>query len=302
VAFAAHLSNLRTSARRFIFLNISAEKFARQFACVKLVRMGIFESIVMGLVQGVTEFIPVSSSGHLVLTQTLFGQGADRIFIQTLDVGTLLALVIYFWPKIVDLCRSVSIKHDFRLLRNLVITALPVAVVGLALDKAIENSSFLNSPLSVSILLAAVGIVMIVLEKLPKKSPVKDGTHLNSKRALGIGLAQVAALAPGVSRSGSTIIAGRLGGLSPKSAAEYSFMVSIPVAGGLVLKLLWQNHSWIAANWQPVLIGNLAAFAAGMLAIRFLLNYLSHHNLKVFGWYRVGVGALFVILLLVGVL
>jgi undecaprenyl-diphosphatase len=258
----------------------------------------IFESLILGLVQGITEFIPVSSSGHLVLTQELFGQTADHLFIQALDFGTLLALVIFFWPRLVDLARQVFVERNFRLLRNLVLTALPVAVIGLALSRAIESNGFIKSPIVVSVMLAVVGLVMIVLEKLPKLSAKQDGADLTAGRAIGIGLAQVLALIPGVSRSGSTIIASRLAGLKPKAAAEYSFMVSIPIMCGLVLKLLAADYGYIAANWQPLLVGNLAALVAGLIAVKFMIGYLSRHSLAVFGWYRLAVAAIFAILLL----
>lgn len=264
--------------------------------------MGFIESLVMGLVQGITEFIPVSSSGHLVLTQELFGRDADHLFIQTLDFGTLLALVIFFWPKLIDLFKQVFFKRNFRLLRNLFLTALPVAVVGLFASEMIENNTAITSPIVVSVMLGLVGIVMIVLEKLPKMAAKKDGEALTIGRALSIGFAQMFALIPGVSRSGSTIIAGRIAGLKPKQAAEYSFMVSIPIMFGLICKLILTDHEYIVTNWQPILVGNIAAFVAGIVAVKFMIGYLSKHSLAAFGWYRVGVSVLALILIAVGVL
>ena len=247
----------------------------------------------MGLVQGLTEFIPVSSSGHLVLTETLFGRGANHLFIQALNFGTLMALVVFFWPKLVNLARQVFIKRNFRLLRNIILTALPVAALGLVFSRAIEGNAFFSSPLTVSIMLAVVGVVMVVVEKIPRLSNRKDGADLTPKRAISIGLAQALALIPGVSRSGSTIIASRLAGLKPAAAAEYSFLVSIPVMLGLVLKLIATDHDYIAANWQPLLLGNVAAFIAGIVAVKFMISYLSRHSLGIFGWYRVILAAVF---------
>ncbi|MES2876564.1 MAG: undecaprenyl-diphosphate phosphatase [Patescibacteria group bacterium] len=262
----------------------------------------IIEAIILGIIQGLTEFIPVSSSGHLVITQSLlFGREVDHLFIQALDFGTLLALVIYFSPKLVDLFKKVFFEHDFRLARNIIITCIPAGLLGLALADFIQNSSVLLNPLTVSIMLALVGVLMVVVDKLPKKSPKETGTDLSPRRALIVGLAQAFALIPGVSRSGSTIVAARVMGLSPRAAAEYSFMVSIPIMFGLIGKLLLKpsDRAYMAANLDVIIIANVAAFVAAMLAIHFLLKYLSKHGLALFGWYRIGLAAVVVTVLLV---
>lgn len=252
--------------------------------------MNIFESIILGLVQGLTEFIPVSSSGHLVLTQWLFGAGSDHLLIESLDIGTVLALIIYFWPKLMNIAHEIFIDRNYRLARNVVITALPAGLIGLLLANFIEKSTFLSAPLVVAIGLLVVGVVMVVVEKLPKLSKVENGERLTGWRALVIGVVQTFALIPGVSRSGSTIIAGRLMGLSSAAAAEYSFLVSIPIMLGLIGKLLLKSsdREYLLHNLQPVLIGNIAAFISGIIAVGFLMRYLSKHNLKIFGWYRIG--------------
>lgn len=261
----------------------------------------ILEAIILGIIQGLTEFIPVSSSGHLVIAQTLLIGEADHLFIQALDFGTLLALVIYFSPKLVDLFRRVFIHHDLRLARNIIITCIPAGLLGLALADFIQSSSVLLNPLTVSIMLALVGVLMVVVDKLPKKSPRETGTDLSPRRALVIGFAQAFALIPGVSRSGSTIIASRIMGLSPRAAAEYSFMVSIPIMVGLIGKLLLKpsDRAYMAANLDVIIIANVAAFVAAMLAIHFLLKYLSKHGLALFGWYRIALAAVVVTVLLV---
>src|SRR6266496_3973095 len=167
--------------------------------------MSIFESIILGLVQGLTEFIPVSSSGHLVLAQALFGSASDQLFVESLDIGTTLALIIYFWPQITLLARRVFQNHDYRLLRNIVITSIPAGLLGFALASIIEKSTALVNPLIVAIMLGLVGLVMIVLEKLPRLSEMSTGEELSWQRAFAVGVAQAFALIPGVSRSGSTI-------------------------------------------------------------------------------------------------
>lgn len=261
----------------------------------------ILEAIILGIVQGLTEFIPVSSSGHLVITQTLLLGEADHLFIQALDFGTLAALLIYFSPKIADLIKKVFVEHDFRLARNIIITVLPAGLLGLLLADFIQSSAVLLNPLTVAIMLALVGVLMVVVDKLPKKSAKETGTDLSPRRALIVGLAQAFALIPGVSRSGSTIIASRIMGLSPKAAAEYSFMVSIPIMVGLVGKLLLkpEDRAYMVQNLDAVIVANIAAFLAAIIAIHFLLSYLSKHGLALFGWYRIALATVVVAVLLV---
>lgn len=265
-----------------------------------MVSMTIIDAIIMGIVQGLTEFIPVSSSGHLVITEDLLSGHADHLFIQTLDIGTTIALLIYFSPKIVALFKQVFVEHDYRLARNIIITTIPAGLLGLLLADFIEKSSVLLNPLTVAVMLAIVGVLMIVADRLPKKSAKETGTDLSPKRSFVIGLAQAFALIPGVSRSGSTIIASRIMGLGPKAAAEYSFMVSIPIMLGLIGKLFLKSsdRQYVFDHAGIVIAGNLAAFVFGMAAIHFLLKYLSRHGLALFGWYRVILATVVVAVLL----
>jgi undecaprenyl-diphosphatase len=163
----------------------------------------------------------------------------------------------------------------------------------------IEHTPFFTSATVVVFTLAIVGLVMVVLEKLPKLSPVKDGEKLPWWRALIIGGAQVLALIPGTSRSGSTIIAGRLMGLSPAEAAEYSFLASLPIMAGVTLKVLLTDTDYLVANAGTLFVSNLAAFLSGLLAVGFLMRYLSKHSLAVFGWYRIGLAVVLATILLV---
>ena len=265
--------------------------------------MNIIESAILGLVQGLTEFIPVSSSGHLLVLGNLLGNSGNlHLFVQALDFGTTLALVIYFRHRLIDLARAIFIHHDYRLLRNVILTCLPVATIGLLLANFIEKSSFFTSSLVIAIAMATIGLIMIILDRLPRLSSIKDGQKLSAGRALMIGVAQCLALIPGTSRSGSTIIASRLMGLSTSEATEYSFLVSIPVMLGLTGKLLLSDSAYLISNWQTVLIGNIAAFLAGIIAIKYLLAYLRRHNLRVFGLYRVMLAGLIIICLASGLL
>lgn len=257
-------------------------------------------SLVLGAIQGLTEFIPVSSSGHLVIAEHFFGM-ADHSFLAFVNVGTLLALLVYYRHRLIDITRDIVVRHNYALLRNVLLTSIPAGLVGLVLSNFIDHSAFFTNIFVVLTTLSVVGILMIILEKLPKASAVTDGAHLSWQRALVIGVAQMCALIPGVSRSGSTIITGRLLGLRPAQAADYSFLASIPIMLAVTLKLVVSSsdRAYFMANMPAVLLSNVAAFIVGLVAIRFLLRYLKDHDLKVFGWYRIGL--VFVVLAILAV-
>lgn len=261
--------------------------------------MNFFEVILLGIVQGLTEFIPISSSGHLVIVQQLLGYQSDHLFLEAINIGTFVALVVYFWPRIVSIVQDIFIRKKYRLARNILLTSIPAGAVGYLTADFIARSAFFGSLVVVMITLAAVGVIMIVLEKLPKLSSKSSGEALSMPRALTIGLVQTIALIPGVSRSGSTIITGRFMGLSAKAAAEYSFLASLPIMAGVTLKVFLDNGDYLAANASYLLVGNVAAFLSGIAAVHFLLGYLERHSLAVFGWYRLGLAAIIGIWLLI---
>lgn len=263
--------------------------------------MNVLETVVLGLTQGLTEFIPVSSSGHLVLVQEVFSGTSDHLFLEFVNIGTLLALLVYFRKRILAILSDVFVKKNYKLARNIIITSVPAGIVGYVLADFIANSSFFGSVLTVTVTLATVGIIMIVLEKLPKASEIKSGEGLTPLRALAVGGAQMLALIPGVSRSGSTIIAGRLMGLNSAQAAEYSFLASLPIMLGVTLKVFIKegDRSYFIEHLPMLLLSNAVAFISGLLAVGFLMRYLARHNLAVFGWYRVGLAAVLAVILLV---
>lgn len=263
--------------------------------------MNVFEAIVLGLIQGLTEFIPVSSSGHLVLAQHFFTGASDHLFIEFINIGTLLALLIYFRKRILGIIKDIFVNKNFILARNIIITAIPAGLVGFFMADLIETSLFFESTIVVTIALAAIGVLMVILEKLPKASPLQKSEDLSPKRSLWIGLWQVLSLIPGVSRSGSTIIAGRLAGLNAATAAEYSFLVSLPIMFGVVLKLLLKesDRAYLFDNLAMLALSNFVAFISGLVAVGFLMRYLSRHGLSVFGWYRIGLAAILTVILLI---
>ena len=263
--------------------------------------MGIVESIVLGAVQGLTEFIPISSSGHLVIAQHLFSGASDHKFLEFINIGTLAALLVYFRRRIVSIIIDIVRNHNYRLGINILLTAVPAGLVGLALSGFIDSSPFFGSLVTVAVTLGLVGIIMIVLEKLPRARPVDSIDELPRARALGIGLAQMFALIPGVSRSGSTIIAGRLSGLSARDAAEYSFLASLPIMIGVTLKLFVSSDDrhYLVDNFGTLALSNAVAFVTGIIAVGVLLKYLSRHGLALFGWYRLAVAGVLAVVIVV---
>ena len=207
--------------------------------------MDIFQAILLGLIQGLTEFIPVSSSGHLELAQQIFNFPSENfhLFIEFINLGTLLALLFYFRERIWRIVKNVFQERNYKLALNILITSIPAGVIGLLLSSFIENSSFFSSLYTVAIAMGVVGIIMIIIDKLPHMSELKDENALTPARALIIGLSQVFALIPGTSRSGTTIISGRLVGMDSESAAEYSFLASIPIMCGVCLKMFLSESS-----------------------------------------------------------
>lgn len=253
----------------------------------------------LGLIQGLTEFIPVSSSGHLVLAQTFLSGASDHTFLELIDIGTTLALLVFFRIRIWNIIKDVFVNKNYRLARNVIITAIPAGLVGYVLSDFINSNWFFGSAVVVVITLFVVGVLMVVLEKLPKLSPMASGEKLPWARALIIGLAQVFALIPGVSRSGSTIITGRLMGMMPAQATEYSFLASLPIMIAVCLKSIVSDRAYIAEHASFLFVSNLVAFIAGLLAVGFLMKYLSKHSLAVFGWYRIGLAVVVAVILLV---
>lgn len=260
--------------------------------------MNIFEAILLGFIQGITEFIPVSSSGHLEIAQHIFNiQSSDsfHLFLEFINLGTLLALLIYFRKRIWRIIKDVFQNRNYKLAINIVITTIPAGLAGLLLSDLIENNNFFSSLITVASAMGIVGIIMILIDHLPHLSQLKDENHLTPGRALIIGLSQIFALIPGTSRSGTTIIAGRLVGLDSESSAEYSFLASIPIMCGVCLKMFLSStgRAYFTANLGILALSNLVAFAVGFLALHYLLRYLKKpHTLQTFGRYRIIVSCL----------
>ena len=256
--------------------------------------MNILESTVLGLVQGITEFIPVSSSGHLEITQRILGAGGRaedfHFFLELINFGTLFALLFYYRQTIWEILQRVFVKKDYKLALNILITSIPAGIIGLVLSKVIEKMPFFSSLTTIGFAMGFVGLIMIFVNKLPHLSKLKDENELTPGRALAIGLAQTFALIPGVSRSGSTIITGRVMGLDSKSAAKYSFLASLPIMIAVCGKSLLSSSSraYITSNLGMLLLSNLVAFISGLIALQIVMKYFKKEkSIPSFGVYRV---------------
>ena len=266
--------------------------------------MSIFIAIILGLVQGLTEFIPVSSSGHLELAGNLLNVRGDdfHFLLEVINLGTLAVLLIYYRKRIAKILNDVFKKKDYKFALNIVLTCIPAGLAGLLLSKVIDSVPFFASLWTICLSMLIVGLVMIFLDKLPHQKTKKDETKLTPKNAVAIGLAQIFALIPGVSRSGLTIIAGRLCGLKNKAAADYSFLVSIPLMCAVCLKTLASSstRAFVFANLPLVIFANLAAFISGLLVIKPIMNFFKRDDsVKIFGIYRVCLAVVLAVVLLV---
>ncbi len=260
--------------------------------------MDILDAVILGFIQGVTEFIPVSSSGHLILTDQFLSTKSSFGYDVLLNVGTLAALILYFRKKIQSIILGIINDREWRLVKNIVISTVPAVIFGFFLSDLLQGGGFRNTAL-VAVMLLGVGLLMVLEPRLHK---IKEG-RLNSitpAKALAIGLAQSLALIPGTSRSGATILAGRFSGLSNEKSAEYSFLIAIPILAGALLKTLLEPETWelINSSGGLLVVGITTAFITGYFAIAVMLKFLQKHNLALFGYYRIAIALLVLVTLL----
>ncbi len=271
----------------------------------------LLEAIFLGVVQGLTEFLPVSSSGHLLLGQYFLGMDQDRFgltFDAAIHTGTVLAVISYFWRDLLRMAgaflRSLRgpnfEERDQRMAYLILVATVPAGVIGLLFQNFFEGDR-VRSPWLVAFNLVLVGVLFIVGEVVGRQNRTSD--KLGFKEALAIGLAQTVALFPGVSRSGGTITLGLFLGLRRDEAARFSFLMSVPITtAAALLSLAEAFGSGIDAGDALLFVaGSVTSGVVGYLAIRFLLNYLAGHSLRVFAYYRFALAAVVVLLLLVGV-
>jgi undecaprenyl-diphosphatase len=243
----------------------------------------LLSALILGIVEGLTEFLPISSTGHLILAGELLGASDERwsVFNIVIQTGAMLAVV---WEY-----RARFFKVDLALYRNLVVAFIPAAVLGLAFSKYIKSTLFHAVPVALAFIVG--GVIILLVERRTFTPRVDSTRDMTWRDALKVGIAQCFALIPGTSRSGATIIGGMLFGLSRKSATEFSFFLAVPTlvaAGGYDLL---KNRELLTASDVPIFgVGALTAFVSAFVVIRWLIRYVATHDFKPFAWYRIVFG------------
>ncbi len=263
----------------------------------------IIKAIILGIVEGITEWLPISSTGHMILVDEILKLNmSDRfieMFLVVIQLGAILAVVILFWKDIIPLKTKpkLALKTEtLEMWAKIIVACVPGAIIGVFFDDAI-NALFYNY-LSVSIALVVFGILFIVIENRNRgKTPhINSISEITYKTAIMIGVFQlIAAVFPGTSRSGATILGGILIGMSRTIAAEFTFYLAIPVmTGASLLKILKFGFSFSGLELAVLAAGTLVAFIVSIFVIKFLMTYIKKHDFKVFGWYRIVLGCIVV--------
>ena len=256
------------------------------------------KAVIMGLVEGFTEFLPISSTGHLILAGHLldFTDEKAKVFEIAIQAGAMLAVIWEYRARIATVLSGMfSDRKQQKFVLNLVIAFLPAAVLGLIFSKAIKAKLFAPVPVAMAFIIGA--LVILWVERRHKANPatarIETVDDMSMSDALKIGCAQAFALIPGTSRSGATIIGGMLFGLSRKAATEFSFFLAIPTLLAATFYSVLKDRALLSVSDLPMFgIGGLAAFASAFLCVRWLLRYISSHDFTIFAWYRIVFGLL----------
>jgi undecaprenyl-diphosphatase len=253
-----------------------------------------FSSFILGLIEGATEFLPVSSTGHLIIAAELlkFNQTSANVFEIFIQLGSILAIVVEYRKTLFKVAsNALHDKTSQNFVLRLFIAFLPAAILGLLFHKAIK--AYLFSPLYVSLALILGGIVMMAIEKRPLKINTKTTNDISMTQAFKIGCAQCLSLIPGVSRAAATIMGGMLTGLNRKTATEFSFYLAIPVIAAASLFDLLKNFQDLTMQDLPIFaIGFVTAFLSAYAVIKLFIRFVATHTFIVFAWYRIILGIL----------
>lgn len=259
--------------------------------------MSLIEAIILAIVEGITEFLPVSSTGHMIIASSLMGIAEDdftKTFTVAIQFGAILSVVMLYWKRFFT-------SIDFY--KKLFVAFIPAVVIGKLLDDFID--SLLGNVYVVAYMLLLGGVFLLFIDIFIKENTKEDSDKISYKTAFKIGLYQCIAMIPGVSRSAATIVGGMLQGLNRKAAAEFSFFLAVPTMFAATCYKLYKFYkTGIAVEPHQVnmlIVGNVVAFIVAFLAIKSFIGFLTKHGLQAFGYYRIALGILIIILLAVGV-
>jgi len=256
----------------------------------------LFKAVIMGLVEGITEFLPVSSTGHLILAGQLMNFWTPEkreTFEIAIQMGAIIAVIFQYWGRLWGALRGVLVgdKTSIRFATNLIAASIPAAVIGLLFGSVLK--AYLFNAYTVAGAFIVGGVIILWAEKRQHTTTVTDVNQLSLGKAISIGLIQCLAFFPGMSRSGSTIIGSLFLGLSRTTATEFSFFLGIPVLMGAgSLDLFKHRHGLLPADWGVMLVGGVVSFISALFVIRALIRYVSQHDFTPFAWYRIGFGLL----------
>ncbi len=263
----------------------------------------LLKALILGIVEGLTEFLPISSTGHLILIGDLLDFNSDRekVFMIAIQLGAILAVCWEYRRKITDIIMGIgSDASAQRFVLNLLLAFMPAAILGLLFIDVIKQ--YLFNPLSVATALVIGGIVILWAERRDHQIEVEQADDMDWKHALKVGCAQCLALIPGTSRSGATIIGGLLFGLSRKAAAEFSFFLAIPIMFAATFYDVYKNRAILEFDDIGMFaVGLIAAFFSALLAVRGLIRFISNHDFTVFAWYRIIFGCVILLTAYTGV-
>lgn len=261
--------------------------------------LALLKALFLGLIEGLTEFLPISSTGHLILFGHLidFKSDSGRVFEVVIQFGAILAVCWLYRQKIIALIRGFfsGEAHARRFAINVFVAFLPAVVIGVLAVDFIKQVLF--SPLVVAFALIIGGLIIFAVEAREYKPKTIEATDISLKQAILVGFAQCVAMIPGTSRSGATIIGGMLSGLSRKAATEFSFFLAMPTMLGAATYDLFRNANVLTSdNLVNISVGFMAAFVAALLVIKALVKFVEKHSLRVFAWYRIVLGILILII------
>ena len=271
----------------------------------------ILQVILLGIIEGITEWLPISSTGHMLLFDSFWPlknvtEDFKSMFFVVIQLGAILAVVVLFWKKLFPFRfkeKPVVQKDIFSLWGKVLVACLPAAIIGIPLDDVLEK--YLHTPLVVSLMLIIYGIAFILVENRNKKREFRiQTTHeIDYNTAIIIGAFQVLSLIPGTSRSGATILGALLVGVARPAAAEFTFFLAVPVmigaSGFKMLKFFIGGGVLGGTEILVLLLGSAVAFIVSLVVIKFLMNFVKRHNFKPFGWYRIALGALVILSLVI---